>query len=492
MERPNHQYDAILVGAGIMSSTLAIILNELSPGLRLLIVERLNGPALESSAAQNNAGTGHAANCELNYTPRNEQGNIQVEKAIAINRSFERSLELWASLTEMKNLDPRRFLNQLPHISFVSGTNDVAFLTERHQLLSSALAFKNMRLTKDRSELKEWMPLVMENRGSDELVAATRIDRGLDVDFGELTKSYLKIINQGGLMTTLYGVEVVNIRRFGIKGWELDLQGNERSYQVRSPFVFVGAGGGALPLLQKSGIPEASGYGGFPISGQWLVCKNKSILVRHNAKVYGKAKVGSPPMAVPHLDSRWINGRRSLMFGPYAGFSSKFLKKGSSLDLFRSLRRDNFSSMIEVGIKNLNLVNYLISEVIQSEDERLVALKQFMPNASPKDWDLVIAGQRVQIIKSTSDGAVLKMGTEVVSSSDGSIAALLGASPGASTAVTIMLEVLERCWSEQMKSRTWRAKLKSLFPSYGNNDFNQDSSLLKMRERNDYLLGLKS
>ncbi|KZR65744.1 malate:quinone oxidoreductase [Prochlorococcus sp. MIT 1303] len=484
------RYDAVLVGAGIMSATLAALLHELDPELRLLIVERLQAPGLESSAAENNAGTGHAANCELNYTPRQPDGSVATAKALAINAAFERSLEFWASLTEKGKLLPQEFLHLVPHISVVFGDADLAFLHQRFQQLSALPAFASMQWSNDSAELAEWMPLVMEGRANAESVAATCIKRGTDVDFGLLTGAYLESLQASGALELSCGCEVVHLHRLGKHQWNLDLKHSSGSRSVQTSFVFLGAGGGALPLLQRSGIPEAASYAGFPVSGQWLVCSEPGLTTRHHAKVYGKAKVGAPPMSVPHLDSRWIDGCRSLLFGPYAGFSSKFLKQGSRLDLLRSVRRSNFRSMLEVGFKNFDLVAYLISELQQSEKDRFETLKEFLPNAQLNDWKLSVAGQRVQIIKRTAEGGRLQMGTEVVSAEDGSLAALLGASPGASTAVTIMLEVLQRCWSKRMASESWQQRLRKLLPSYGRDPNFDPLLLLDMRQRSNALLGL--
>ena len=484
-----NRFDAVLIGSGIMSATLGVLLHELDPSLRLLMVERLEAPGRESTCAVNNAGTGHAANCELNYTPLKVDGSLEISKALEINAAFERSLEFWASLTEMGKLSPNKFLNFLPHISCVWGDLDVAFLDQRFTQMRSAHAFSNMQFTQDRSELAEWMPLVMDGREIVQPVAATRVQRGTDVDFGALTYAYLAHLQKHGSFELKLNTEVLDLERDSDELWGIDLQAKAKSFRVKTPFVFLGAGGGALPLLQRSGIPEASQFGGFPVSGQWLVCSDISLTNQHHAKVYGKAQVGAPPMSVPHLDTRWISGQRSLLFGPFAGFSSKFLKYGSRLDLIRSIRLSNLVPMLQVGLDNFNLVNYLVDQLQLSEADRLNALKDFLPTAKAQEWKLSVAGQRVQIIKKTSRGGVLQMGTEVVSSVDGSLAALLGASPGASTAVSIMLEVLKRCWPERMSSPEWQIRLKELLPSLGE-DINSDAGLLrKTRQRNNALLG---
>ncbi len=483
------RYDAVLIGAGIMSATLATLLHELEPGMRILIIERLSGAGLESSFSLNNAGTGHAANCELNYTPLSTDGTINITKALAINSSFEKSLELWASLTSMGKLTPKNFLNFLPHISFVRGTSDIDFLRRRYEKMSSNNAFSSMEWSIDRQELKEWMPIVLEGRGHSSPIAATRIKRGTDVDFGELTNQYFAALKKSESVEIQFCTEVVDLSRDQNKFWIVELKGSAPINIVQAPFVFIGAGGRALSLLQKSGIPEGLPYAGFPVSGQWLICDEPYLANRHRAKVYGKPKLGAPPMSVPHLDTRWIRGSRSLLFGPFAGFTTKFLKNGSSWDLFSSLTSSNVLPFFQAGLKNLDLVNYLVNQVGLNTDERIELLKEFLPSVREADWKLSYAGQRVQIIKQTNQGGILKMGTEVVSSADGSLTALLGASPGASTAVEIMLNLLYRCWSEKMNTNKWQQKLSMLFPSFGK-EVNQDIGLFKkLRKRNDEFLG---
>lgn len=468
---PTSHPDVVLIGAGIMSATLGVILKELHPPLKIEIYERLDGIALESSDAWNNAGTGHSAFCELNYTPENEDGSVQVSKALKIAEMFEVSKQFWAYLVS-KGLvkDPSSFITRTPHLSFVWDDN-IAFLRKRFEALATSPLFEGMEYSENREQLAEWMPLIMQNRDPNQPVAATRMDIGTDMNFGALARALFKHLETLPNVKVFLGHHINFIERRNQDGhWEIEAT-NQADHSVKTletKFLFIGAGGGSLPLLEETEIPEAEGYGGFPVSGQWLICQNPDLIERHAAKVYGKAEVGAPPMSVPHLDTRIINGKKALLFGPYAGFSTKFLKHGSLLDLPESLQLDNILPMLSAGLHNLPLTKYLIDQVRQSPEDRLAALRKFVPNAQLEDWLLEDAGQRVQIIKKDRDeGGKLEFGTEIVSSSDGTVAALLGASPGASTAVSIMIELLQRCFPDQFHSEAWQSKLQEMIPSLG-------------------------
>jgi malate dehydrogenase (quinone) len=467
----NKSKDVVLIGAGIMSATLGIMLKELDPGIRITIFERLDLAASESSDAWNNAGTGHSAFCEMNYTPEKPDGTIDTEKAVKVAESFEVSRQFWAYLVTSKVLpNPEDFIRSIPHMCFVSGTENVNYLKKRFNALRSIPLFEGMEFSEDRARITGWIPLMMEDRNPAEPIAATRITAGTDVNFGTLTRSLINRLQDMDGVTIHFHHEVKTMKKTSSGKWRVGVRdlSNSKTKAAETDFIFIGAGGGSLTLLLKSRIPEGKSFGGFPVSGQWLRCRNKDLIMTHYAKVYGKASVGTPPMSVPHLDTRIINGEQALLFGPYAGFSTKFLKNGSFFDLFRSLRWSNILPMLSAGLANIPLTKYLVNQVTQSESERLDALKAFVPAAKHEDWELEIAGQRVQVIKKDEEqGGILEFGTEVVSASDGSLAALLGASPGASTAVSIMLNVLDICFKDKMQSAGWTRKIKEMIPTYG-------------------------
>ena len=328
--------DVVLIGAGIMSATLGLILKELQPDLQIEIFERLDAAALESTDAWNNAGTGHSAFCELNYTPEDQAGTISDKKAIAIAESYEVSKQFWAYLIQQNKItSPEEFISKVPHLSFVWGEKNVEFLKNRFELLQKSPLFKDMEYATDFEVLKKWMPLVMNGRTASEKVAATKMDIGTDVNFGELTKKMLHYLTQLEGVTIYFDHEVRKLKQTEDKRWRIKITdlatGQKRKAYTK--FVFIGAGGGSLPLLEKAKIEEGKGYGGFPVSGQWLKCTNPEVIAQHAAKVYGKASVGAPPMSVPHLDTRMIDGQKALLFGPFAGFSTRFLKNGSYTDL---------------------------------------------------------------------------------------------------------------------------------------------------------------
>jgi malate dehydrogenase (quinone) len=478
--KPDQTADVVLIGAGIMSATLGILIKTLEPTWRIQIYERLDRIAGESSHALNNAGTGHSAFCELNYTPQKEDGTVDIGKALHIAEQFELSKQFWAYMVEQKWIhSPKQFINAIPHLSLVWGEENMAFLKKRFELMQAHPLFKNMEYTEDEVLMNDWIPLIMQNRKPEDQFAATRVNMGTDIDFGKLTQKMLTYLDELDGVDIHLSYEVRDINRTEAGTWELKLKDlvDDETHYCHTPFLFIGAGGASLPLLEKSNIEEAEGYGGFPVSGQWLICKNEKLIEQHHAKVYGKAEIGAPPMSVPHLDTRLIDGKKALLFGPYAGFSTKFLKNGSYMDLFESIELDNIIPMLSAGLHNMPLTHYLIEQVRQSPEERLAALQKFLPDAKPEDWELQEAGQRVQVIKRDKEqGGVLEFGTEIVNSADGSIAALLGASPGASTSLKAMLDVLERCFPEKIKSENWQVTLKRMLPSYGKK-LNEDAEL---------------
>lgn len=474
--------EVLLVGAGTMSSTLGVLLKQLDPSVQITMLDRLSDVALESTSGWNNAGTGHAAYCELNYTAKQPDGSINIDKACKINAAFEVSLQFWSYLVQRDILPkPHYFINPTPHMSFVWGNDNVEFLRKRYEAMSQHHQFAEMEYSEDPEVLKQWMPLVIEGRGTDEPIAGTRVAHGSDVNFGSLSRSLVGELQTYDDFELLLEHAVEGITQRPDQRWDVrvkDYNTGEYSH-IFADFVFLGAGGGALPLLQMTEIDECNGYGGFPVSGQWLVCRNPEVVERHLAKVYGKAAIGAPPMSVPHLDTRMIDGENALLFGPFAGFTTKFLKTGSFFDLIASFSWTNFWPTLKVGATNLDLVKYLITEVLQTTKSRIASLRNYYPEARDEDWELAHAGKRVQIIKKDAEkGGKLEFGTEVVTSGDGTLAALLGASPGASTAVMAMIEVLDKCFPKKMATPEWKEKLKVMIPSYGSS-LESDPELLQ-------------
>jgi len=494
MSSKENKKDVILIGAGIMSATLGTLLKELAPDWNIKVFEKLERAGEESSHELNNAGTGHAALCELNYTSEKPDGSIDISKAINVNEQFQVSLQFWSYLVKNNLLNnPQDFIMPLPHLSMVQGESNVEFLKKRFETMTKNPLFKGMEFSDNPEILKQWIPLIMEDRKADEVIAATKIDTGTDVNFGSLTRMLFKNLQTQGVAVD-YKHAVHDINRTKEGKWEVkvnDLEGCKMEYHT-ADFVFLGAGGGSLELLQKTGIPEGKHIGGFPISGLFLVCTNQEVVEKHHGKVYGKAAVGAPPMSVPHLDTRYIDGKKSLLFGPFAGFSPKFLKTGSNMDLIASVKPHNLLTLLAAGAKEMALTKYLISQLLLSKEDRINELRDFIPNANSDDWDTIVAGQRVQVIKDTEAGGkgTLQFGTEVVSAADGSVAALLGASPGASTAVHVMIEVIKKCFPGELKS--WESKIKEMIPSYGQKLMDNPALLQEVHTSTAQVLGLNN
>lgn len=476
----NQTVDVVLIGGGVMSATLGTLIKQVQPDWSIEVFESRPEVATESTNGWNNAGTGHAALCELNYMPEGKDGSLTVDKAVQINEQFQLSRQWWSSLVQQGTLtDPKSFINSTPHMTFVCGADNVDYLRRRYELLKEEPLFSDMEFSEDPEVIAEWAPLLIDRRAKDEVFAATRSASGTDVDFGQLTKQLLGRLNHDGASIRV-NHEVRGLQRRDDGTWNVFVR-NRNGYgteTVNAKFVFVGAGGGALSLLQSSGIPEIQGFGGFPISGKFLRCDNPEVIKQHHAKVYGKADVGAPPMSVPHLDTRVIDGKESLLFGPYAGFSPNFLKKGSWWDLPGSVRTHNLGPMIKVGVTELGLVKYLVTELLATREQQMDSLRKYVPTARTEDWSMITAGQRVQVMKKHPEkGGVLQFGTEVITGADGTIAGLLGASPGASTAVHAMVAVLEECFPKEYESR-WKKKFQASIPSLGTG-LNHDANLAR-------------
>lgn len=490
-ETSTKSFDVVLIGAGIMSATLGTLINQLEPNWSIGLFENLEQAGEESSSPWNNAGTGHAALCELNYSPAQADGSVDPTKAIGINEQYQISRQFFSwAVQNQRAGNPESFIHSLPHMSFVIGEDHSKYLKTRYEAMKAQPLFREMEFTQDLSTISEWTPLVARGRDESQKVAASRVVGGTDVDFGRLTKDLTDSLGENGAEVN-YGHKVTGLTREGA-GWQLTVKDKKSgtSFKVNAKFVFVGAGGGALPLLQHAGIDEIKGYGGFPVSGQFLRCTDAAIADQHNAKVYGQASVGAPPMSVPHLDTRFVGGKRSLMFGPYAGFSMNFLKSTGQLDLPLSIRPHNIIPMLAVAKDNMSLTAYLIKEVLKSRAKKDASLTEYFPEADGSKWELISAGQRVQVIKKDAKkGGVLQFGTEVITSSDGSISGLLGASPGASTATPIMIGLLSRCFPKQFGA--WEAKLKDIIPSYGVKLNENPQLLAEVTEETNKTLKLK-
>ncbi|MFT4092672.1 MAG: malate dehydrogenase (quinone) [Niabella sp.] len=490
--KENIETDVALIGGGIMSATLGMLINQLVPEKSIHIFERLNYVAGESSDAWNNAGTGHAALCELNYTPEDGDGVVHTDKASSIMEQFEVSKQFWAYLIEQERLaNPKEFIRPVAHMSFVRGEKDVEYLRKRYAALQQSNLFRGMAYSEDPEVIKQWSPLIIEGRDPSEKIAATHSTMGTDVNFGAITGALIKALEKTGKAQLHLHHEVRKLKQLADKRWQIrvkDLTSGQK-YNVIAKFVFIGAGGGSLELLQKSDIPEGKKYGGFPVGGQWLVCKNAAVSNRHHAKVYGQAEVGAPPMSVPHLDARIIDGEKAVLFGPFATFSTKFLKEGSYWDLFGTVKYWNIFPLLKVGVKNIDLEKYLIRQLSLSFQDRIDVLKQFYPEANPADWKLQEAGQRVQVIHNDPEnGVTLQFGTEIVTAADGTISALLGASPGASTAVSIMLKLLYQCFPDRAAANM--DKVKHIIPSFGQKLEDNPMLLAAVRERTSRVLEL--
>ncbi len=470
-ENAPEKTDVLLIGGGIMSASLGTWLQELQPGWKQLMVERLDGVALESSNGWNNAGTGHSANMELNYTPERADGSIDVSKALEINESFMITRQFLTSQVQRGVLhDPRSFINSTSHMSFVWGDKNVEYLTKRYAALQKTTLFQGMKFSTDHKQIEQWAPLVMEGRDPNQKVAATWTPVGTDVNYGEITRQLIGSLQKDQNFKLETSSEVTDFKRNSDNSWHVTIKDvkSGANREVDAKYVFIGAGGAAIKLLQKTGIPEADNYGGFPVGGSFLMTENPEITSRHLQKVYGQASVGAPPMSVPHIDARNLDGKKVVLFGPFATFSTKYLKNGSLFDLLSATTTSNFMPMTHVGIDNFDLVKYLIGQVMLNDDDRFAALKEYYPNARKEDWKLIQAGQRVQIIKKDAEkGGVLKLGTEIVTDQQKTVAALLGASPGASTAAPITLNVMQKLFPQQFASAEWQQKIRAIVPSFG-------------------------
>jgi malate dehydrogenase (quinone) len=484
-----YKSDTLIVGAGIMGATLASILKEIDSDLKIDMVEALDSPALESSEANNNAGTGHAGYCELNYTPLLSNDKIDIEKAVQVNLGFEMSLQYWSYLTKKYRLfSPSKFIKRVPHISLVNGDKNIAFLKKRYLALKNNPLFNSIEFSSNFKTITKWIPL-LKTKKSQRKYAATKVEIGTDVNFGEITYELISILNTKKKFHLHTNQKAIAINENEDDSWSVKLNNGNK---IKAKFIFIACGGNSLKLLQKTKIYEQNSYAGFPINGQWLVCNNPKIVALHKAKVYGKAEIGSPPMSMPHLDLRIIDGKKILMFGPFASFTFKFLISGSFFDFISSIKFHNLKTLCIVFLKEWALLIYLIKQNFKPHKSRIADLKQFFPDANTKEWHLKDAGIRVQIMKKSRAGSSkLEFGTEIIFSKKNNLAALLGASPGASISVQSMIEVIEKCFLKKENSIAWKNKIKKMIPSYGVDLVKNPRLLKKIRSHNQRTLGIK-
>ncbi|TCB36164.1 malate dehydrogenase (quinone) [Acinetobacter sp. ANC 4910] len=484
--------DAVLVGGGIMSTTLGTYLTELEPNWQIRMYERLDQVAQESSNGFNNAGTGHSGFMEMNYTSEKD-GKMDITKAVKVAEQFEVAKQFWSYQVKQGVLGkPTSFINPVPHIAFVWGDN-VNFLEKRYAAMVKNPMFYGMKFSENPAEIKQWAPLVMNGRDATQKVAATRMDVGSDVNYGSITTQLVDHLKKQSNFQLQTSTEVTGISQNDDKTWTVSFKNLKTgaTNHVKTRFVFIGAGGAAVKLLQMTGLPEAKQYAGFPVGGVFLMTDNPKVTAGHTAKVYGRAELGAPPMSVPHIDTRYIDGKKYVLFGPFATYSNKFLKQGSQLDLLKSTTKNNVLPMTAVGMENLDLVKYLVSQVMMSDEDRFNELKKYYPDAKPEDWHLNQGGQRVQIIKKEpGKPASLQFGTEIFASKDGAVTALLGASPGASTSPYIMLSLLEKAFPQQVHGE-WNPKLHEIVKSYQQELSTNPVLLDQVRQYTSQTLGLK-
>jgi malate dehydrogenase (quinone) len=472
--------DVVLIGSGIMSANLGALLKRLDPSLRIQVYEAADELAFESSNGWNNAGTGHAGICELSYTPKREpDGTVKVTKLIDIFQEFEQSLQFWGNAVATGMIqNPKEFINPVQHISFVKGADQVEFLRDRYAGMHAHHFFAPMEFSTDRAKIGSWAPLLTDGRDPAEPIAATKMDVGTDVNFGNVSRKLLAWLAAQPGCGVAASHQVTDLKRAevgrGLRSaplWEVTVKNRKTGATLKTSakFVFVGAGGGSILLLQKAGLPEAKGLGGFPIGGHWLVCDDPAIVSKHEAKVYGQNLPEAPTMAVPHLDTRLLDGKKTLLFGPFAAWTTRFLHRtGSWTDLIRSVRPHNVGTLLKIGATNIPLVRYLLQQGTQSMEDRLKVMRIFYPNAQAKDWKLIDGGIRVQAIKKTDgEAGIVHFGTEVLTSADKTMAALLGASPGASVSVNIVMQVIENCFPQLLAGEAGKKRIEAIIPTYG-------------------------
>jgi malate dehydrogenase (quinone) len=475
---PPKDVDVICIGAGVMSATVGLMLKELEPSWKIMMFERLHAASEESSNGFNNAGTGHSGFMEPNYTKEvyNPDGSLKTvttDKVESVCTHFMSSRQFWEYLVKKGHLpDPDSFIHQTNHVALGIGKDQVEFIKKRYEAMKKMPLFSSMEIAEpqDTEKLKQWAPLVVAGRDPNQPICMTKVSVGTDVDFGTLTKGKIKAFMKLGGDLRLF-TEVTDLKKDKDGRWIVTTKNTSTGRGIscyRAKFVFVGAGGWALLMLQKAGIPQVKGYMALPVTGDWAVCQNPEVVAKHKVKVYAPGAPGAPPMSMPHLDYRTIGGKEMLLFGPFGSITFKFLRYGSVFDALKALKPHNIGPTIGALSRNMGLAVMLLKDVFKTRMGKLADIRHYYPEANPEDWTLIPAGVRAQIIKKdpkTGKG-MLQFGTEVVTNDEGTIVGLLGASPGASTCVTIALDTIEKCFKNKPEFARWAPKIKEMIPSW--------------------------
>ena len=476
--------DVVLIGGGIMSATLAALLEVVAPQWSITVFESAAGRRRRELARleQRRHRPRRPVRAELHARRARRPGGP------GQGRHDQRAVPglppvLVAPGRAGLTGAPKEFINPVPHVSFVTGEDGRAYMRARHEALAAQPLFDGLEYSDDPAELAEWTPLMMAGRDPRQLVAATRSAAGTDVNFGALTRMLLEDAADRGVAVhcqpARHEPRPARPTAAGRSPCRDTVTGERRT--VRRPVrlrrrrrrrAAAAAEGGHPGDRRASAASRSAASSCAPAPPSWS---------QHQAKVYGQAAVGAPPMSVPHLDPRVIDGDHSLMFGPYAGFSPKFLKAGSMFDLPRSVKPNNLGSMLGVARTELALTRYLVNELLQSGADRHQTLRAFVPDGrrarlGDDHRRPARPGHQAGPGDRPRRAPVRHRGRRRRRRHDRRPARRL---PGASTAVSAMLDLLERCFPDRMPA--WRPALQEAIPSYGRSLADDPALLAEVR-----------